>query len=109
MRRRLPRPGSAAAFRQLDEQRRRLALEVTHGGHFARASRRSAGRGELKVVHRSADPRLTAGVGTLAAEAALHAQRATVAIMGWDGRDVDALIVECAELDRAFEAAAERP
>jgi hypothetical protein len=29
--------------------------------------------------------------------------------MGWDGKEVEALIRECAELDREFELAAERP
>ena len=84
----------------------RLASEMTHGGHFAQASRRSGRDGELKIVHRSDDPQLTAGVGTLAAEAALHAQRATAEIMGWDAKDVEALIQECAELDETFHEAA---
>jgi len=86
----------------------RLASEMTHGGHLAQASRRSGRDGELKVVHRSDDLRQTAGVGTLAAEAALHAQRATAEIMAWDAKDVEALIQECAELDGAFEDAANR-
>ena len=86
----------------------RLASEMTHGGHLAQASRRSGREGELKVVHRSDDFRQTAGVGTLAAEAALHAQRATAEIMSWDAKDVEAMIQECAELDGAFEDAANR-
>jgi hypothetical protein len=81
----------------------RIASEFTHGGHLAQASRTRRGDGEVRVFHRSDDPRLAAGVGTLAAEAALYSQRALATILGWDQTIIDDLIRDCADLDRALQ------
>jgi hypothetical protein len=81
----------------------RLASEVTHGGHLAQATRMHAAKDELRVFHRNTDARFIAGVGVAAAEAALYAQRAVVAILDLDVSETDSLIQECAQLDHALE------